>query len=165
MRCVDCGGEFENVEGPVHAYMLSSPGCWAAYGRVLALEYSNTAYRVLHRLTVDAYAVQHPGVDNTQARNSVGIHLSRLCLLLERGWRMEEANAAMVAITAKKRAYPWLKPPPRKAALTVADVEGASTADDHMDRVRAWARAVWVNWDEHHATVRGWLGGLEKPRV
>jgi hypothetical protein len=137
--------------------MLSSPGCWAAYGQVLAREYQDQAYYRLHRLSVDAYAAQHPGKDNAQARNSVGVHLSRLCLLLEMGWPMERANAAMVEISAKKRSYPWLEPPQFMGAHTVRDVLEAATPAEHEARVRAWADSVWAAWSEHHATVRGWV--------
>jgi hypothetical protein len=137
--------------------MLSSPGCWAAYGRVLAREYQEQAYYRLHRLSVDAYAAQHPGEDNAQARNSVGIHLSRLCLLLELGWPMERANEAMVEISAKKRSYLWLEPPEFLGERTVKDVLEAATPAEHEARVQEWAKSVWAAWSEHHATVRGWV--------
>jgi len=158
MLCCGCGAEFGDEEGPVHPYMLSSPGCWAAYGRLLALEYQNPAYFRLHRFSVDAYAVQHPGLENAQARNSVGVHLSRLCVLLEQGWPMERANEAMVAIsTAKKGSYPWLNPPEFRGESTVLDVLGAATPAEHEARVRAWAESVWAAWSEHHEVVRGWV--------
>ena len=35
-RCLGCGAELPVFAGPVHRYMESSPGCWAAYGEVLA---------------------------------------------------------------------------------------------------------------------------------
>lgn len=40
-KCFSCGGLYPNVDGPVHKYMDSSPGCWAIYGEVLAKEYSD----------------------------------------------------------------------------------------------------------------------------
>jgi hypothetical protein len=140
--------------------MLSSPGCWAAYGELLAREYQDQRYFRLHRLSVDAYAVQHPGVDCKQARNSVGIHLSRLALLLERGWPMERANDAMVTITAKKQFYPWLTPPVTRGAITVKHVLNASGPQEHEAAVTAWAQSVWQAWAEHHAIVREWLARL-----
>jgi len=42
-KCPGCGGTFPLLGGPVHRYMESSPGCWAAYGVVLAREYSDPA--------------------------------------------------------------------------------------------------------------------------
>lgn len=160
MRCCGCGGDFPDILGPTHAYMLSSAGCWEAYGRVLGREYGNPPYARLHRLTVDAYAVQHPGVDGPQARNSVGIHLSRLYLMLGLGWSLIRANDAMLIIMAKKGHYPWLTPPVDRGSLTVRDVVAASSASEHVDAVEQWAKSVWRAWAEHHATARGWVKEL-----
>jgi uncharacterized protein DUF5946 len=155
-RC-GCGFEAEKSDGPTHAYMLSTTGCWEAYGRLLAREYEDPSRWRVHRLSVDAYAVQHPGVDVPQARNSVGMHLSRLGLIFERGWALERANDAMLAITAKKFSYPWLTPPSEVAGVTVEDVLAAETGEAHMQAVEGWAQAVWQSWAEHHATVCEWL--------
>ncbi|MGB8259490.1 MAG: DUF5946 family protein [Terracidiphilus sp.] len=157
MRCCGCHGEFPEIAGPTHRYMLSSPGCWAVYCEVLAREYESSAHRAVHRLTVDAYAVQHPGVDTPQARNSVGIHLSRMALIFGRGWPIERANDAMLAITAKKRGYPWLSPPADPGALTVQQVLAARDPAAHCAAVEAWARAVFAAWEPHHGTVYEWL--------
>lgn len=53
-KCFSCGAMVEDIDGPVHRYMASSPGCWAAYGIVLAREYSDVMFARNHRLTVDA---------------------------------------------------------------------------------------------------------------
>ena len=76
-RCCGCGGRFTDpADEDSHPYMLSSAGCWSACNGLLAREYQDVAlFARCHRLTVDAYAVQHPGLDGPQARNSVGIHL------------------------------------------------------------------------------------------
>lgn len=155
-RC-GCGAETEEVVGPTHAYVLSTAGCWEAYGRVLAREYEDQERWRMHRVTVDAYALQHPGVDGPQARNSVGVHLSRLALMVGRGWPLERVNDAMVEITAKKGKYPWLEPPVKRAGMTVLDVLRAETAEEHMKMVEEWARAVWEAWGEHHAVVGEWV--------
>jgi hypothetical protein len=164
-RCCGCGAHFPDPAlpeaAPTHPYILSSPGCWQAYGELLAREYQDPHYMRVHRLTVDAYAVQHPGVDTPQARNSVGIHLSRLLLLFERGWPIERANASMVAITAKKHDYPWLSPPAAPGPLTVLHPLGATTPEEHADRVEQWARSVWTAWSEHHPVVRRWCEAIQ----
>jgi hypothetical protein len=67
-----------DVEGPVHRYLESSPGCWRLYGEVLAREYSDLAFWAAHRLTVDSYAVQHPGRSSPQTIQSVCVHLLSL---------------------------------------------------------------------------------------
>jgi len=137
--------------------MESSPACWAAYGEVLAREYSDPAYFQVHRLSVDAYAVQHPGHPNPQAIQSVAVHLIRLCLLLERGLPMERANAAMLKASEREELYVWLEPPASRGSVTVAEVLEAQGVEAHMAAVRRWAESAWAAWSPHHATVRSWL--------
>jgi hypothetical protein len=160
MRCIGCHAEFTQIDGPTHEYMLSSPGCWAAYGEVLAREYSDYGLTRLHRLTVDTYAVQHPGVNVPAARRSVGLHLSRLYLLLEAGWSIERANNAMPAITKFKDRCDWLEPPSMTGTSSVLEVLQSASSEEHEKRVRAWAESVWKAWAVHHATVRKWCAGL-----
>jgi len=160
MRCRGCDGEFEDQIGPTHEYILSAPGCWAAYGEVLAREYSDVRLMRLHRLTVDAYAAQHPGVETAAARRSVGLHLARLYLLLERGWAIERVNEAAGTIAGFKDKCEWLEPPSMLGTLTVQSVLGAEGVEAHEAAVMAWARSVWRAWAVHHATVKHWCAGL-----
>lgn len=161
-RCFGCQGLFPAVDGPTHAYMLSSPGCWAAYGRVLARHYEDRAYAGVHRLCVDTYAVQHPGVPGPQSIQSVGVHLVRLCRFIEQGLAPDRANDVMLAAShaqAKAR-YHWLEPPASPGALTIADLEAAHDIEPHMRIARDWAAQVWAAWSAHHDTVRTWARAL-----
>lgn len=155
--CFSCGGEYPDIEGPTHRYMSSSPGCWAVYGEVLAREYSDPQYFRVHRLTVDSYAVQHPGSPSRQSIHSVGLHLIRLCLFLEHGLAAEAANAAMLEAGKHKHDFVWLEPPETLGDITVSDVAKATDASEHIRRVRAWARSAWEAWSVHHATIRSFL--------
>lgn len=137
--------------------MESSPACWAAFGEVLAREYSDQAYFQVHRLSVDAYAVQHPGKPSSQTIQSVAVHLVRLCLLLERGLPMERANDAMLKASAQEQKFVWLTPPASLGSVTVADVRDAEGVEAHMAAVRRWAQVAWEAWSPHHATVRSWI--------
>jgi len=157
VTCIGCGGLFPEMDGPTHRYMESSPGCWAAYGDVLAREYSDPAYAKTHRLTVDAYAVQHPGRPSPQSIQSVALHLTRLCLLLECGLEMSRANDAMLKATESKKKFVWLLPPPTRGAVTVADVHEANNLQEHVTRVRQWAESAWQAWSLHHSQIRAWL--------
>ncbi len=158
--CRGCGGLFPDVDGPTHAYMLSSSGCWAAYNAVLAREYVGYgAFADLHRLPVDAFAAQHPHAQCAANARSVGYHLCRLCLILERGLGANEANAAIVTIAAQKSRFVPRTPPSHRGHVTVADVHAASGAQAHRDAVRRWAAAVSQAWAPCHALVRTWLDG------
>jgi hypothetical protein len=158
LECMWCKASFDSVDGPTHAYMQSTPGCWAAYGRVLAREYEDQRYFEVHRLTVDAYAVQHPGVPSRQSIQSVGIHLVRLCLFLEHRLSQDVANEAMLRAARNKALYRWLEPPRDLGALTVADIEATVDVDSHKRQVRAWASQMWQVWSSHHTTIRVWAG-------
>jgi len=156
-RCPGCGAEFPDRQGPVHRYMESSPACWAAYGEVLAREYSDQAYFQVHRLSVDAYAVQHPGKPSPQTIQSVAVHLIRLCLLLERDLSMERANAAMLKASEQEAKFVWLTPPASLGAVTVAEVWKTEALEAHMATVRRWAQSAWEAWSPHHGTIKKWL--------
>ena len=155
--CVGCGGLFPAIEGPTHRYMESSPGCWAAYGEVLAREYNNPVYGGANRLAVDAYAVQHPGRPSPQAIQSVALHLIRLCLLLEHGLNIARANDAMLAVSQVKSKFVWLTPPQNRGDITVADVHATTNAEEHVRLVRKWSSSAWAAWKSHHAQIEAWL--------
>ncbi len=155
--CFSCGGLYPNIEGPVHRYMSSSPGCWSIYGEVLAREYSDRAYFEVHRLTVDAYAVQHPGSKDRQSIHSVGVHLARLCLFLEHGLSPDKANEAMLEIGKNKQSFFYLNPPKSLGSITASDVYAVDSVEKHRAMVREWAQCAWDAWEIHHATIRKWL--------
>jgi len=159
--CLGCGGIVPRVEGPTHRYLEASPGCWETYGRLLAKEYSRRAYWRVHTLTVDAYALQHPGVRSPQTIQSAAVHLIGLCAILERGTSIE--GGSKVKARAKARlatTFDWLEPPNSLGDITVVQVSGARDAADHGARVQAWARAVWNAWAPHGDTVRTWVDKL-----
>ena len=129
--------------------MDSSPGCWAVYGEVLAREYSDPSYFGVHRLSVDAYAVQHPGATDRQSIQSVCLHLIRLCLFLEHGLTAENANDAMLEAGKQKHSLFWLEPPASLGSITAANVVKAATVEEHKAIVRAWAQSSWDAWEIH----------------
>ena len=157
VRCIGCGGLVPRMNGPTHRYMESSPGCWDVYGEVLSREYSDRAFGALHRLTVDSYAVQHPGRPSPQSIQSVRVHLISLCLVVERGLEIAYATRVMGAAVRTKERFVWLTPPRSLGEITVGDVAAASTAAAHVQMVRAWAESAWSAWAQYHESVRSWL--------
>ena len=155
--CFSCGGIYPDIEGPTHRYMKSTPGCWSVYGEVLAREYSDLGYWDVHRLTVDTYAVQHPGVTDRHSIPSVGLHLVRLCLLLEHGLEEQHANAAMKAAAKRKHTFTWLVPPDSVGTITASDIANAQSVNAHKTIVREWAMNAFQAWSLHHDTIRSWL--------
>jgi hypothetical protein len=135
--------------------MTSSPACWGAFNTVIAREFADPGLMDIHRLTVDAWAVQHPGDGSRRAIQSVGLHLARLWVQLDQGLSGEAANAAMLGFAQRKADLPAL-PPRRIYASTIADVVDAAEPNAHRSAVTTWARAVWTDWDDQHDFIRRW---------
>ena len=153
--CPGCGSCLPGVDGPTHAYMTSSPACWAAFNEVIGREFSNPDLMPIHCLSVDAWAVQHPGDGSRRAIQSVGLHLAGLWVQLEQGLSGEEASSAMQAFAARKAELPEL-PARRAYTLTVANVAGAAEPEAHRAAVRRWAEAAWADWSDQHQFIQGW---------
>jgi hypothetical protein len=94
---------------------------------------------------------------------SVGVHLIRLCLTVERGFDVRESNRVMVAVSKVKGNFGWLDPPDSLGDVTVADVVSVGEPDEHRVAVTEWARSVWEAWAPHHSTVREWAEALQIP--
>lgn len=155
--CCGCGAKFLASDGPTHRYMTSSAACWAGFGVVLAREYSDRRLDEVHRLSVDTYAVQHPGGISPQCVQSVAAHLCRLCVILENNFPVDRANGVMLKVKRLERCFAFLQPPPTRGLVTVADVINAASVEDHRIKVREWAMSAWNAWSVHHETIRRWL--------
>ncbi len=143
------------IDAPSHPYIGASPGCWAVFLEVMAREYGEYGYPAVHHLTVDAYAVQHPGMPSSQAVRSVALHLISLYLALEEGWDAAAVREALRKAAARRDRFHWLQTP-APASLTVLDIVLAGNLAEHEAAVRRWARSVWDSWAGHRETVRGW---------
>jgi hypothetical protein len=154
--CPGCGASVPATELPGHRYIGASPGCWAVYGTVLAREYGEWRNPSIHRLTVDTYAVQHPGRPSPQSIQSVAVHLISLYVMLEMGVPPARATQAIREAVERSDRFVWLEPPPSLGGLTIVDVAKAVTLAEHEQAVQKWAREVWHAWRVHHPVVREW---------
>ena len=151
-RCVGCGGLFDPKVGAIHDYMLSSATCWEQYGHILAREYQNQNLFVSsHRLTVDAYALQHPGLENERrAYQSVRIHYVSLHLIFACGKTHLEATDALK--TLSNQSFNPLPSRPSGFKFTVKDVFD-SELTNHEAEIEKWARCAYESWSvlRHYA--------------
>ncbi len=154
--CIGCGALLDRSEGPVHRYMDGSPACYALFNQILACEYSDAALLPTHRLTVDTYAVQHPGQAKTRQQiQSVGLHLARLGLQLARAIPPNETNEVMLDLGKHKQTLDYIEPP-SIFRMTVAEVAKFSGRSQHSDKVREWAKSTWEDWSVHHKYILRW---------
>lgn len=141
--CEDCGADVS--EGKA--------GCQRMFEEVIAREFSDYRYGRIHRLTVDAYSLQHPEPYMRSGR-SFAAHLTGLCVALERA----DASGINGAVQRWLSGNPLIDKPSRLPAgrgeLTIMYIHGAADAEEHNRRVQEWARCVWDAWNEHHALAR-----------
>lgn len=132
-------------------------GCQKLFDEVLAREFGDFRYARLHRLTVDAYSLQHPS-EYMRSGKSYAAHLTGMCAAMER----DDAGGVNEAVQrwlngAKALERPSEPPPSTRGSLTVAHVHGAANAEEHLARVREWARTTWDAWHDYHAVARQWI--------
>jgi Family of unknown function (DUF5946) len=155
--CPGCGERLPESHGATHPYVGASSACWTRFAHVNATLPPATPLR---RLVTDAYMVQHPGVPERRAIQSVGVHLVALCLVLDHGLPPEKLSSALQRIVARPPAWRWLDPPVPNGSSTITEVGRAAETGDTRVAVEAYVRGVWQAWAAHHDTVAGWVDGL-----
>jgi hypothetical protein len=156
--CPGCGVVLSWRDGPKHAYLGASAACWELYQHLARPSSAQPDATRVRRLVQDAYAAQHPGVQQRRSVQSVAVHLMDLCLLLERDGEIRRLVPVLGRMPARRTLdLHWLEPPAARGSMTVADALHGNAGDLRAAHVEAWAREVWAAWEPHHATVRGWL--------
>ena len=146
-KCYGCGALVENTVGQPHKYIGAAQGCWDLYGEILAKEYGEYNYpKDTHRLTVDTYAIQHPGQPGRQSIQSVNVHLISLYTMLIDNATGEEATKKISEILAAEPKFEWLEPPVPNGLITVIDVLKAKGEEEHKQIVKEWANDVFGCW-------------------
>lgn len=147
-----------DIQGPTMRYPgAASPGCWEIHTQLLVREYGELKYPDYHRVTVDAYMVQHPGLPTPQTVQSVNVHLIALCAVFDHEIPAAKATQIMQKTsTRRKHGFHWLTPPASPAAVTVSDVVHVKN-EEYQSMVMKWGRAVWDAWREHHGVIEGYL--------
>lgn len=128
-------------------------GCLKLFEEVIAREFSDYRYGKIHRLTVDAYSLQHPA-RYMRSGKSFAAHLTGIYAALE----TEDAAAINKTMRKWLNSNPKIEKPARLPEhwrnLTIAFIYSAACADEHNRRVREWAQEVWSAWSEHHALAK-----------
>jgi len=146
--CPHCGAE--NVGG--------EEGCNGLFQEVVGREFSRPELFQVHRLTVDAYSLQHPDQYMKSAKSAVA-HLTGMCWAMEGGDDPSVSNSLSRFLdgTPEFRRPEPVPPPGARGDLTIVDVHSASSSEEHLKRVKEWARMAWDAWSDHHAQARVWV--------
>lgn len=145
--CEDCGAVV--AEGKV--------GCLKLFEEVLAREFSDYRYGKIHRLTVDAYSLQHPDAYMRSAK-SLAAHLTGIYAALESDDALTSNQTVQKWLSTNPKIDKPARLPKQRGNLTITYIHGAVDAGEHSKRVREWARDVWSAWSEHHALAKKLIG-------
>jgi hypothetical protein len=146
--CPHCGAEGVGGE----------EGCNALFQEVVGREFGQPELFQIHRLTVDAYSLQHPDRYMRSAKSAVA-HLTGM------SWAMEgdlDPNTS-IALSRFLDGTPHFErpepmpPPLERGGLTILHIHSASDSAEHVRRVKDWARDTWVAWANHHDQARRWV--------
>ena len=153
--CPGCGLRMPVSDRAAYkGYYNASPECWVLCTEVLGSEFGNAVlFGQVHQLTVDTYAVQHPGGKHPD--KSIATHLAGLHLVLDRGIRPSNVSKLLQRLAEAVKTWPHFPPPNDLGPLTVCDVALTESVEAHIKTVEEWAGMVWNAWSQHHGEVAG----------
>lgn len=169
VRCWGCGAKFPKGDGVPNRYGVASGECWQAFNELLAHERTLWGYPDIHRLVVDAYAVQHPqnaemqqmlGISKRFAEasvQSVAMHLIALHFALVERKPLKDISALMGRILSKDASFPPLLAPKEPGRLTVADAPKNESFEAYAEFAWQWAEGAWEAWSHSHGQVQMWI--------
>lgn len=150
MPCPECGAS--GVD--------DTESCDALFKEVVGWEFSRPALFGVHRLTVDAYSLQHPA-RYMKSSKSAAAHLTGMCWSLEFGAGPSVSRALSRWLDGPAD-RPRVEPPPagQRGTLTIRSVHEGGGEADHSQRVTLWATDVWSAWTVGHVQARAWVRAI-----
>ena len=146
--CPECGADVGGAEG-CNQLMLD----------LNARGFGDARYFIVHRLAVDAYALQHPK-EYCRSAKSMAAHLVGMCIGVEHEGNLMKYGALQRWLNgAKELERP--DPPAFRGELTIDGALDVGDIDEYIAAVREWARCVWDAWQEHHDLARAWVDSLD----
>ena len=145
--CGDCGAVVS--EGKL--------GCRSMFEEVIARDFSDYRYGRSHRLTVDAYCLQHPE-PYMRSGKSFAAHLTGMCAALEHEDNSDVNRVVQKWLSGNPKIERPARLPEHRSDITVIYVHAAADAEEHHKRVQEWARSVWDAWSAYHDLARRLIG-------
>ena len=139
-------------------------GCQTLADELLARDFSDALYFAVHRLSIDAYSVQHPE-RYCAGRHGLVAHLGGLCSILEGGASPAVGDPALQRWLSGGPQVEHPTPPAFRGAVTVLEAHHASDPASYAAAVRRWAESAWEAYAELQPLAREWVRrARETPR-
>jgi hypothetical protein len=152
VECPGCGLTLPNRQLGLADRFNASGECLERYYELSCWTLTRQDSRFIHQHAVDAYEAQHAGgttLPITAVFGLIGLYLS-----LEKGYTGRQVQLAHMKIASRRKEWPWLEAPARRAERTVMDVLGAETDEEKEKMLMEWAASVWSIWQDRHPLVR-----------
>ena len=145
--CPSCGAK--DVDGLI--------GCDTAFCNLIGREFADPQIFRAHRLTVDAYCLQHPERYMISTK-SAAAHLTGICWSLEVGESIH-LPAALKRFVDGPRVFTRVPVPPRllRGDMNITHLRAISDPDDYLMAARKWARSAWSAWSCGWEQARAWV--------
>lgn len=151
--CPSCGAE--NVG--------SLSGCDALFCELIGREFADPRLFRAHRLTVDAYCLQHPERYMISTK-SAAAHLAGICWSLEIGESLH-LPAALKRFVDGPRSFTRVTAPPRllRGKVNIGHLVAVAQPDEYFAGAREWARSAWSAWSHGWPQARAWVAEAGTP--
>lgn len=131
--------------------------CQLIFDEILALEFGDYRHARLHRLTVDAYSLQHPA-KYMRSGKSYAPHLTGMHAALVDGDADSINKVVQKWLSSNpKIARPGNPPGKNRGDLNISHLKNAYDPDDHLRRVQEWAESIWPSWRDYHRFAKKWI--------
>ncbi|MFQ5633006.1 MAG: DUF5946 family protein [bacterium] len=133
----------------------SKQKCKEIFDATLVKEFSDFRYAKVHRLTVDAYSLQHPD-EYMVSPKSYAAHLTGMCCAMGYGNDRDLLRILQKWLNGKKQLQ---KPPlPENfGSLTISHIANAKDGAEHEKLVYEWALDAWNAYSGYHELAKDWI--------
>jgi hypothetical protein len=152
VECPGCGLNLPDRHLGFADRFNASGECLETYYELTYWTLAQQDGRFIHQFAVDAYEAQHAR-GRTRPITAV-FGLIGLYLALEKGYTGRQVQLAHMKIASRRKDWPRLEPPARKADLTVMDVLRAETETEKEKMLTKWAESVWEISEDRHEWIR-----------
>ena len=126
-----------------------------AHAELQCYTLSHGGPQFIHQHVVDAWAVQHAGVETKPITLAFG--LVGLCLHVERGFSGRQVQRAHMALARRRQAWPTFALGAHRGRLTAGDVMAVPAGPARDVMITRWCAAVWEAVPLTHEPVRAML--------
>ena len=135
--------------------LTSEDECKEMFEAVLVKEYSDYRYVRVHRLTIDAYSLQHPQI-YMKSPKSFAAHLTGMSCAIEYDNDPNLLRILQKWLNGRKE----LSKPAMLSSLgnlTIAHIIKAKDGGEHIGLVKEWAIEVWKAYQVYHDLAHDWI--------